>query len=358
MQRVSGKTLDAFTQERLFKPLGMTNTQWRDDFTEVVRNRATAYDGSAATGFHTDMPFTNMIGNGGLLSTMRDLILWNENLDNPKVGGRAFTEALETRMRLTNGRTITYALGLTVDDYRGVREVSHGGSTAGYRTHLSRFPEQHVSVAVWCNGSTTGPAALLHQVADLVLTFPQATAAQASSERAEVAPASIARWAGLYRDRFTDQTLLLTATERGLSAPGGRGGVAWYARGGATFLSPQGEATFSGAIGSRNFVLVRSGADTARFEEVRPARSVRAADYVGTYGSDELDVKLTIVSRDGKLFLRRRPADEIELRGVYADDFQAPGLGSLRFARDARGAVTGFGIFAGRVLDVRFRRAR
>jgi CubicO group peptidase (beta-lactamase class C family) len=358
VQRVSGKTLEAFSQERLFKPLGMTHTQWRDDFTEVIPNRATAYEGSPAAGFHTDMPFTNMIGNGGLLSTMSDLLLWNENLDNPKVGGSAFTEALEARMRLTNGRTIPYALGLTVGDYRGVREVSHGGSTAGYRTHLSRFPEQRVSVAVWCNGSTTGPAALLHQVADLVLTFPQATAAQASAERVEVAAGSIARWAGMYRDRFTDQTITLTASERGLTAPGGRGGVSWYARGGATFLSPQGEATFSGAIGQRNFILVREGADTARFEEVRPAGAVRAADYVGTYGSDELDVKLTIVSRNGKLFLTRRPADEIELRAVYPDDFQAPGLGSLRFARDARGAVSGFGIFAGRVLDVRFRRAR
>src|SRR5215208_152404 len=57
VQRVSGKTLDAFMQERLFRPLGMTHTQWRDDFTEVVPNRATAYSGSAARGFHTDMPF-------------------------------------------------------------------------------------------------------------------------------------------------------------------------------------------------------------------------------------------------------------------------------------------------------------
>src|SRR6476620_9326684 len=101
VQRVSGKTLDAFTQERLFKPLGMTHTQWRDDFTEVVPNRATAYSGNAANGFHTDMPFTNMIGNGGLLSTMGDLLAWNENLDNPKIGGRAYVDAMQTPMRLT-----------------------------------------------------------------------------------------------------------------------------------------------------------------------------------------------------------------------------------------------------------------
>ena len=46
---------------------------------------------------------------------------------------------------------------------------------------------------------------------------------------------------------------------------------------------------------------------------------------------------LIVAAKDGKLVLRRRPADEFELRPVYADDFQAGGgLGTLRFARDAR----------------------
>ena len=67
IERVSGKTLQEFTQERLFRPLGMSQTQWRDDFTRIVPNRATAYSGSPAAGFRQDMPFTNMVGNGGLL---------------------------------------------------------------------------------------------------------------------------------------------------------------------------------------------------------------------------------------------------------------------------------------------------
>ena len=136
IERVSGKTLQEFTQERLFKPLGMTHTQLRDDFTRVVPNRATAYSGAEATGFHQDMPFTNMIGNGGVLSTMGDLLKWNENLDHPTVGGPKYVEAIETQMRLTNGRLLTYALGLEVVDYQGIREIGHSGSTAGYRTFL------------------------------------------------------------------------------------------------------------------------------------------------------------------------------------------------------------------------------
>ena len=86
------------------------------------------------------MPFTNMIGNGGVLSTMGDLLKWNENLDHPTVGGGGpkYVEAIETRMRLTNGRLLTYALGLEVVDYQGIREVGHGGSSGGYWTFLAR----------------------------------------------------------------------------------------------------------------------------------------------------------------------------------------------------------------------------
>ncbi|HKN67845.1 MAG TPA: serine hydrolase domain-containing protein, partial [Gemmatimonadaceae bacterium] len=130
VERVSGQTLDAFTQARLFKPLGMTHTRWRDDFTDIVKGRTTAYSGTAERGFHTDMSFTNMIGNGGLLTTVGDLLLWNENFFNPKVGGQALVDSMQTRMVLRNGRRITYALGLDVSAYDGVPEVSHSGSTA------------------------------------------------------------------------------------------------------------------------------------------------------------------------------------------------------------------------------------
>jgi CubicO group peptidase (beta-lactamase class C family) len=118
----------------------------------------------------------NMIGNGGLLSTMSDLMRWNENLDHPTVGGQSFVDAMQTRMRLTSGRTITYALGLGVNNYQGITEISHDGSTAGYRTFLARYPDQHVSVAVWCNYAGANPAALGHEVADLLLTKPFAVA--------------------------------------------------------------------------------------------------------------------------------------------------------------------------------------
>jgi len=170
---------------------------------------------------------------------------------------------------------------------------------------------------------------------------------------------AVTRWAALYRDRQTDQLMPLAATDNKLVAAGGRGGVTWTPMGGARFRSPQGEASLSGSQGRLLVMLVRPAGDTSWLEEVRPAPAVLPVnDYLGTYASDELDVRFVIVAKDGKLFLRRRPADEFELRPVYVDGFQTGGggLGSMRFARDANGAVTGFSFYAGRVLDVRFKK--
>jgi CubicO group peptidase (beta-lactamase class C family) len=361
VQRVSGKSLTAFTQERLFRPLGMTHTEWRDDFTRIVPNRATAYAGSAAAGFRQDMPFTNMVGNGGLLSTMGDLLKWNENLDHPTVGGPEYVKALETQMRLSDGRTIPYALGVSVGTYDGVREVSHSGSTAGYSTFLTRFPEQHVSVAVWCNLAGANATGLAHQVADLVLTKPARPAtANGTADPVQLSRAELDAWAGLYRDE-SDQTLTLAA---------GAGSTLVVRRGNAAgtpvvpisatrFKYLTGEAALSGTPGNRTVVVSAAG-DSAVYREVKPAPAVlETSDYTGTYGSDELDVQFTIVARGDKLFLQRRPYQEFTLQPVYADDFQSGGgLGTLRFARNTHGDVTGFSFFAGRVLDVRFSRRK
>jgi len=168
VSRVSGKPFAQFSQERIFAPLGMTHTSWRDDFTRVVKGRAIAYSQSAA-GFRMNMPFENIHGNGGLLTTVGDLLKWNENFVTPKVGDAAFLKIEQEPGKFNDGKSHDYALGLYVRPYKGVPEVSHSGSTAGYRAHLTRYPQQHLSVAVLCNVSTGAATQYALSVADMYL---------------------------------------------------------------------------------------------------------------------------------------------------------------------------------------------
>lgn len=158
VERVSGKPFSVFTRERLFEPLGMANTSWRDDYSRVLKNRAIAY-ARRADGYHTDMPFENVVGNGGLLTTVGDLLKWNQNIDHPRVGDAAFWAAAQTPGTLADGSAHDYALGLGVSSFEGLRQVGHGGATAGYRSTLGRYPQTGWSIAVLCNAGNAQPGA-------------------------------------------------------------------------------------------------------------------------------------------------------------------------------------------------------
>jgi CubicO group peptidase (beta-lactamase class C family) len=131
VSRVSGTSFPEFTRERLFAPLGMMHTSWRDDYTRIVKGRAIAYT-QRGTEFKTDMPFENVYGNGGLLTTIGDLLKWNEHFDAPVAADAAIVVEQQTAGTFSDGRKLGYALGLFVNQYRGLREIDHSGLTGGY----------------------------------------------------------------------------------------------------------------------------------------------------------------------------------------------------------------------------------
>ena len=169
VQRVTGKSLREFAAEQIFGPLGMTTTHYHDDHTMIVPGRASAYSPVPEGGWRINVWNNDIVGQGGVILTVNDLQKWDENFYTGKVGGPGFLKRQLTQGRLANGTTLSYAFGLTVGQYRGERLVEHTGSTGGYRTIISRFPDAHTSVVALCNVSDANSTALSHQVADIVL---------------------------------------------------------------------------------------------------------------------------------------------------------------------------------------------
>ncbi len=208
VERVSGKPFAEFTRERLFVPLGMTHTSWRDDFRRVVPGRAQAYERSR-TGFASmqlDMPFEDTHGHGGLLTTVGDLLKWNESLTRRTLGG-ALVDSLTRQGVLTDGTTITYAAGLVVDEYRGTPRIAHSGSTAGYRAYVARYPEQRdLSVAVLCNTGHNA-SALTHGIVDGLATGLEPAAPRGTSGRVAgpISQPSVESLRGYVGDYFSDE---------------------------------------------------------------------------------------------------------------------------------------------------------
>jgi CubicO group peptidase (beta-lactamase class C family) len=170
VKRVSGKTLREFAAENIFVPLDMTHTQYRDDHTSLIANRAMAYDAKEkGVGYSLDVSYFEQTGDGAVHTSVEDLLKWDENFYSGQIGGREFLLELQEQGKLNSGKVLEYAKGLFIEDYRGLHTVSHGGSWGGYRAELLRFPEQHFSVACLCNLGSASPSNRAHRVADVFL---------------------------------------------------------------------------------------------------------------------------------------------------------------------------------------------
>jgi len=209
VQRASGKSLRDFAAERIFAPLGMSHSQFVDRHDMIVSGKAGSYAGGPGGGFSLALANWEQTGDGAVNTTVEDLVKWDRNFTTGAVGGTAARKELETTGVLNDGKPITYALGLNVDSYRGVRRVSHGGSWAGFRAQLSRFPERQLSVFTLCNLSNSAPSVLTTAVADLMLDLGPATVAAARPPvRSEGAGAvSAADRAGLAGEYHSDELL-------------------------------------------------------------------------------------------------------------------------------------------------------
>ena len=361
VERVSGMSFAEFSRVRLFEPLGLTRTQWRDDFTRVVKDRSIAYspaNGGQGGRWRMNMPFENVHGNGGLLTTVGDLLRFSQNLETGALGGPRFLEEMHRQAILNSGRQIAYASGLIVGEYRGLREVRHSGYTAGYRAFSTRFPDQKVGVAVLCNAANANPTQLAHLVADLYLG--EAASDDVAAVRGvELSTEAIAARAGAYRNTRSQALVRLTA-DSGRLRLGNRVLVPVSER---RFVATNGTSldfeSLPGPESRAAAILTTPDGDVVRLEPVpdfRPTPS-QLAVYAGTYRSDEAEATYVVEVDGPDLVIKDRYGRARRLAPAYPDAFDGRG-GVYIFRRDAAGAVIALSLSQGRVWDMRFRRVR
>lgn len=150
VERVSGLSLAQFTAQRFFGPMGMSQTSWRDNHRAIVAGRATAYEKSEGK-YLLNMPFEDLHGPGGLLTTTHDLLIWNRLLESEEMFGSEYAINRVAERKLNDGKGCGYAAGLTIGKYNGYDEIAHSGSTAGYRAWLAWYPQKRLSVVLLSN---------------------------------------------------------------------------------------------------------------------------------------------------------------------------------------------------------------
>jgi len=366
IKRVTGKTLAEFAKERLFMPLGLARTHFRDDHTSIVPGRATAYSPrEKGGGFQTDLSDWDQLGDGAVNTNVTELLQWEENFYTARVGGTALVEQLQRPATLTSGESVGYARGLFLDTYRGQRRIHHSGGWAGYRAVLMRFPEQHLSIAVLCNRGDARPQEQAEAVADVVLGqvlrapergFAAAPLASATPSIPAEPYGEVKQFAGCYFSEEFQNVLRLKEQGGKLSLVIGIRSLP---------LRPTGPGRFDAEGGRRGLELAGDqlkleaplGGPPYTFRRIGPVDppAVNWEPLLGAYDSPDLQTSLRITMKDGKAVLKGRTVDSYPLEPAFADAFTA-GPMFLRVTRDAGGQAAGFELSASGMKRIRFER--
>lgn len=373
IERITGMSLREYAEENIFKPLGMHNTFFQDDYQIIIRNRAQAYSSDGDGRLQIDVPAYETVGPTGLFSTVEDFALWERNFLFPVVGDKQFIEQMLSPFPISEDHRASYGFGLIRGHYRGLETAEHAGGDAGYRAHFLRFPGERFAVAIFCNFASMKPAQLARKVADICLDgrFPKEDSDDSEmaawAGRAAGTPAldvqELDSLCGQYRDSLSGLT---SRIER-------RGGTLFLVPSGGgeyelrqitsdrfLFPDPKAECLFKPAAGDEptRMIVTYAGEETANCQRIVDEETEgdwQIEEYAGTYESSELECRYSIETANGELMLRHTKFGPCALRLLRRDQFSCSDEGlDIQFTRDEAGQITGFDLNTERVWNVRF----
>ncbi len=360
VERVSGKSLRAFAEENIFKPLGMKNTRFYDNRFEVIKNRASGYRIGSGNTIRARSSLYDLVGAGGLLSTVEDLYLWDQNFYEPKVGNKELISLLTMPGTLNSGEKMDYAFGLWRNEHKGLSVIQHSGNMAsGYRAQIVSFPEQKFTVIALCNNTAIFSSVIVEKLADIYLDGQLKPDVPSQKRVAETLPPAIAlsekeelRYAGIYASAESGAVFKLSLKDGKLINSG--------LLKNETPVMPVADNRFLMIADSNRYELIpvfnksgtiseikltTNGVRPDVFVPVKPPfdSPQQLSEYAGTYYSDEFNADYKISLKGNNFFLQIGENFEAPLTAAYADFFTtAGGQINLSFTRDDKGKIAGF----------------
>lgn len=373
VERISGKSLREFADDRIFSPLGMHNTFFDDDRSQPLRNRVLGYGRRADGSYHRLGMNSSTIGPLGLKTTVTDLLQWDRNFRDNQLGGGTHLQQFFSAGSLIDNHNCLCGLGGR--KYRGLRRTCQTGGGPGFLCHFVRFPDHHLSIALLSNLSEDyqwyDMERSVEKIARLYLIehfaeSPKVFEWDEKPEIVELSSSQLQMKTGGYRK--PDGTFVRLVVEQGALALDKFNSD--HPPPTPIRLTPLSKARFRAASAHVPYDLIFDG-DThkqpesvtiryqdgftqnwKRVEFVSPSREELNA-YVGEYYCQNLDAVHRLSVHNGQLFVQFNFGRRKRLVPATADAF-VPATGKsdnmrLQFIRDETGAVQSFGITFERV---------
>ena len=364
IKSVTGQTLRQFTDSAIFKPLGMNNTHFHDDYMEIVKDRSYSYFKIDSAHFANAVLSYSNAGATSLFTNINDMSKWIMNFYDHTVGDQKDIDQLTEKGRLNNGKEISYALGINVDTYKGWKQFSHSGGDAGYRTYLTVFPDLKTGIAVFSNDGDGEPWDKTYSIAKLLIND---TAKNKVEEKKSDSSTAILkdtmRFKNYAGDYISEEGVRFTFSMENQKM--------YWKPYGQTYLIIKGDKdTFSMFADSTvKFVFNTSNGNTTvhqywpdnerlltKYISDTTQTDAQLQVYTGTYYCPELDCKYGIAIKDHHLVLTNNKYDDAKLTLAGADHLFSDywWMNHLLITRNNKKEITGFEVNSGRVMHVRF----
>ncbi|MDB5575494.1 MAG: hypothetical protein JWR80_670 [Bradyrhizobium sp.] len=334
VERVSGQSFEDFLAQRIFAPVGMADTAVKRSDAQLLANSASLHVAHADGSFHRGFFGMQIAGEGAMVSTAEDMLLWLGQLRAPVIGNAETWRAMTTPAPLADGRNSGYALGLSPIDYRGVRLWCHAGGVPGGVSMAVAAPDLGLDVILIANRSDAPVQTLAFDIVDACVA-----GLAPPAEPFDAPPAT-----GLYHDR--ENGLLLRLEDKdGRQALSLAGAELPVIRLGETRIAsahPALDLVVDLAPDGSLMLAARGSAD--RFARIEPeAAPDEAARMAGIFTCDEVECVATIRVQDDTVTMQ---LDGPYGRDLYALDQVRPGLWISRCTSEPESGLGGVIEFA------------
>lgn len=350
VERLTGKTLNAFATERIFHPLGMTSTCFKESHWQMINHKAYSYFDNGAGRFVYSVLNYGTYGATALNTTALDFLKWMDNYRQPTICDAIALNLMYTKPMLTNGQESSYAGGIFVGDYKGHPYIEHGGADAAYRSAMLRFTEDDVDIIIFSNTQNMLMKDAAFAVANAVFGYekealdseqPQAYLEDFNPTDAEGYYVSISDSLIMAFDIVLSEGQLCLKNQYGLSPLAHVSGNHYRIE----------QLNLDLYLGRQ--CALKTKEKLASLQKVEIFKPEDSTNYLGRYQSDELDTRYDVIDKDGALYLAHFRHGEQPLYQVDDNTFvtNAPFTYLVQFIKENE-SVIGFSFIGNRVKNV------
>ena len=169
IELLSGKSYESFIEENIFRKIGMTHSYYASD-RKIIARRAYGYQ-QKETGLvnKTSINFSVPYSSGALMSTLEDLLKWQNALRDYSILRKEFADKAFKVYPLNSGELHSYGYGWHIRNTLEKITREHGGSIFGFKSMAIYIPEEDIYVVGLTNCDCKSPTQLIKSVAETII---------------------------------------------------------------------------------------------------------------------------------------------------------------------------------------------